>query len=242
MGTWCNDVKVSPEAVDFYNTYGYCVVDGVMSNQKCDELLLEAEKFVAEDHAVVLNIHRKSSVFLDIICHPVIVNIVRDVQAHPIVALNSQFLFKRCNTPYGKQSWTPHQECSYLQTKRGDYMVAHLSLSHSDPDNGGLIFYPRSHNEEILPFLNNKSWREDFDKDGISHPGLTIKDLPEKYRTVDMYIPKGSLCLMHGSLIHGSHPNRSADRSRPQYSMGYLNKGAEFNPGKTSIKEVIELE
>jgi len=57
-----------------------------------------------------------------------------------------------------------------------------------------------------------------------------------------MSLKKGSLCLMHGHLIHGSYPNLSTTRSRPQYSMAFLNKNASFDEGKTSVKVPVEVE
>ena len=99
----------------------------------------------------------------------------------------------------------------------------------------------RRDSTSITSFAHNKSWRENFDSDGVSHPGQTV-EIPPDYDRKDMHLPKGAICLMHGNLIHGSYPNLSETRSRPQYSMAYLNKGEPFDSGKTSKKEVMEVE
>ena len=56
----------------------------------------------------------------------------------------------------------------------------------------------------------------------------------KKYKPIDVVFPKGSISLMHGNLIHGSHPNLSKDKDRNQYSMCYMNRGVEFFKGKSS--------
>lgn len=233
---------ISEEGVKFYDENGYYVIDNVVNDEECDELLHAAEVLSDDNYAVLLNIHRTLPIFADIMKSPVISSIIKTVQRSEICGLNTQFLFKRCGTSYAKQSWTPHQDNSYPRAPIGTYIIAHLSLDDSDPANGGLIFYPKSHVEDILEFVPNKSWKEDFDDKGISHPGQTIIDIPVQYSAMDMYLKKGSLCLMHGNLIHGSHPNLSTTRSRPQFSMAFLNRGiTAFNQGLNSIKELMDI-
>lgn len=233
---------ISDDGIKFYDENGYYVVENVLTSEQCDELQKSAEALADQNYSVVLNIHRRLPEFEQIMKGDAVVSIIKAVQRSPVCGLNSQFLFKRCNTAYAKQSWTPHQDNSYPRCPKNTYIIAHLSLEDSDPENGGLVFYPKSHNEDILDYVDNKSWKEDFDKQGFSHPGQTIIKIPDQYVAMDMYLKKGSLCLMHGNLIHESHPNLSPTRSRPQFSMAYVNKGVTaFNQGKNSIKELMEI-
>jgi len=237
----CNEVSINDQETAKYHDQGYLVVENVMSGFECKMLRRLAESFADAERSVVLNIHTKSEVFAQVMKDPTIVNLVKKVQETDITGLNSQYLFKMGGSSYGKQSWTPHQDNSYPKARKGTYIIAHLSLEDSDPGNGGLIFWPGSQEEDILPFENNKSWKENFDAKGISHPGQTVT-VPEKYIKTDMYLPKGSLCLMNGNLIHGSYPNLSPFRSRPQYSMAYLNKGEPFERGNTATREPFYLD
>ena len=185
MKNWCNDVVIKSSGVEFYNQHGYYVIDNVMSHENCDLLQKMANPLSDDDFSVVLNIHRKLTEFDEVIKDKTIVGIIKAVQDSDVVILNTQFLFKRCNTPYGRQSWTPHQDNSYPMCPYGTYIIVHLSLEDSDPDNGGLIFYSDSHKEDILDFADNKSWREAFDEYGISHPGQTVQ-IPSQYAAKDM--------------------------------------------------------
>ena len=94
--SWCNDVKITEEQIKFYHDHGYVVIDNVLDHEKCDELQRLAEPFADEDYSVVLNIHRKSTEFLEMTRDPTIVGNVKSVQNSDISGLNSQYLFKKC--------------------------------------------------------------------------------------------------------------------------------------------------
>jgi ectoine hydroxylase-related dioxygenase (phytanoyl-CoA dioxygenase family) len=156
-----------------------------------------------------------------------------------VSGLTSQYLFKRPNTKYGKQSWVPHQDNAYPKAPHGHYTIVHLALDASNQNNGGLVFWKGSHVEPILPYIYKKSWMEESDPDGIARPGWEIKNIPNQYQKINIELNPGDLCFMHGHLIHGSQSNNSSDLSREQYSMGYCVSGSPFLEGVTSKKRVF---
>lgn len=228
----------------FYDRNGYAIVENMISETICDEIKKESLKFSEPpDYPVVLNIHRKSDFFFSLISNKKIVEIVKFVQGSDIDAVNDQFLYKIKNTKYGKQSWTLHQDNSYPRAEYGAYLVVHVAVDKSTKENGGLIFYEGSHKEDILDFENNISWKENYTTNKITEPGQTIKNksVINKYKKKDVIFPKGSICLMHGNLIHASYPNFSSEFDRNQYSMCYLKRNVEFNVGKNSPRIRKEL-
>ncbi len=237
-----NPVPLSKEQIQFYDENGFLVIPGVFNEQVCETMRGLAETVADEDFRVTLNIHRKIKFFWEIMRDPVLVSVVRTVQRHKVVGLNSQYLYKRAGTPYARQSWSPHQDSAYINAKKGTYIQVHIFIDPQDKENGGLFYYSGSHREEILPYEYVKSWKEEFDEFGISHPGWGIKEVPPQYKKMDITGPKGGVCLQHGNVIHGSYPNLTEDRSREQYSMAYLNEGASFLRGRTSIKAAAALE
>lgn len=236
-----NPVTLSSEQVKFYDDFGYLIVPGVYSEEACDEIKRVAEGIADSDYSVVLNIHRKIDLFMNIMKDPVLVSMVETVQRHQVVGLNSQFLFKKAGTPYAKQSWSPHQDNAYARARNGTYLQLHIFLDPSGKENGGLFYYRGSHKEDILPYEYVDSWKEGFDEKGISHPGWRVVPPPE-YEKVDAVGPKGGVCLQHGNVIHGSYPNLTGGRSRMQYSLAFLNEGEEFlMKGNASLKIPIAL-
>ena len=236
-----NRVTLTEEQVGFYDDNGYLVVPGLFDDEDCERMKRLAETVAEEGYPVTLNIHRKIRLFLDVMKDPILVSIIRTVQRHPIVGLNSQYLYKRAGTPYAKQSWTPHQDSAYVSAKKGTYAQVHIFLEPSDRENGGLFYYAGSHKEDILPYDYAKSWKEDFDEHGISHPGWRIKDIPSQYQRVDIVGPKGGICLQDGHVIHGSYPNLTKNRSREQYSIAYMNEREKYLRGRISIKAPVAL-
>ena len=76
------------------------------------------------------------------------VKIVNELQKSKVVALNDQMIYKKRKTAYAGQSWTIHQDNSYIRAPKNSYIIAHLFLDDSTPKNGGLIFWAGSHKEE----------------------------------------------------------------------------------------------
>ena len=233
-------VTLSQEQIHFYDENGYVIVPGIFSEEACEEIKRVAEQVASEDYAVFLNIHRTVPLFLEIAKNPVLVAMVKAVQRNKITLTNDQFLYKKPGTPYAKQSWSPHQDNSYLKAPNGAYMQLHIFLDRSEKENGGLYCYPGSQVEDLLPYEYVQSWREKADESGITHPGWKVVP-PSKYKCIDLVGPKGGICLQHGNLIHGSHPNLTQDRSRSQYSIAYLNEGVPFNKGTGSVKIPIAI-
>jgi YVTN family beta-propeller protein len=144
-------------------------------------------------------------------------------------------------TPDGRQAWVPHQDATYVDAKDGTYIQVHIFLVQNKKENGGLYYYSGSHREPKLPYEYRRSWREEFDEDGISRPGWLIKNIPPQYPKVDIVGPKGGVCFQHGNVIHGSYPNLTRDRDRCQYSIAYLNEGEFYRKGEASIKIPLSL-
>ena len=224
---------------DFYDEYGFLIIEGMFDKDACSIMKFHAEQVHKEDYAVYLNIHRDVQFFYEIASSNHLVDVVKSVQKSEVVITNDQYLYKKEGTPYAKQAWTPHQDSTYTNAPYGTYMQLHIMLDDQSKENGGLYFYPGSHKEPMLPYTYAKSWKEDFDEDGISHPGWKV-EVPEKYEKADVNAKAGTVFLQHGNLIHGSYPNLS-NRSRAQYSIAYLNKGTVINKGEASIKIPIDV-
>lgn len=249
VGLSCEiSVKAKPvtlvqEQIQFYDDNGYLIVPDVFSNEACEKMKEEAESLGdGKEYHALLNIYRKNNLFLNTVKDPVLVSMVKALQRHKVVGLNDQYFFKKPGTPYAKQAWSPHQDVTYINARDGTYIQLHIFLMDSEKENGGLFYYPGSHREPKLPYEYRLSWREEFDEDGVSHPGWLIKEIPPQYRRVDVVGRKGGICFQHGNIIHGSYPNSTQERSRNQYSIAYLNEGEKFLGGRSSIKVPVAVE
>ena len=226
----------TPADIRVYKENGYLVVKDLFSSEECDRFLETAKSHADEKFSAILNLDRTVPALREVMKDPKIVQILEALQGAEVVGLMSQILFKEAGSPYASQAWNPHQDNAYPQAADGAYITINLFLRDADPENGGMYIYPGSHNEGTLPFEPTISYRE---KAG-SNPGNPCK-VPPQYKRVDLVIPKGGMLIMNSNVIHGSHPNRSAARSRPLFSISYITKGEAFLPGNTAKREAIPL-
>ncbi len=232
-----------------YEKQGYYIYKNFIPKDVCKMLKNHAEKIYAEkpNYPITLNIHRKDELFFNIISNKNIVKLMQFFQQKDVDALTDQMIYKKRDSKYVNQAWTIHQDNSYPRADYGAYTILHLFLDDSTPKNGGLVFYEGSHVEPILKFHNRISHKEKREKSGKTRPGQTIIQseairIKKNYKKVEINEKSGTLCVMHGHLVHESKPNKSKTMDRATYSMAYLNRGASIeNVGKISKKIRIKL-
>jgi phytanoyl-CoA hydroxylase len=230
------DTSPTPEKISFYKETGYLVVDSLLTPAESDFYLDLFEKYADEKFSAILNLDRQVPEARQLMKDPRNVKILDALQGAEVVGLMSQVLFKKAGSPYASQAWRPHQDNAYPRSEWGAYITVNIFLRDSDPENGGMYIYPGSHREELLPSEPTVSYRESPG----TNPGNAV-NVPEKYKKVDLEIKKGGMLVLHGNVIHGSHPNISPTRSRPLYSISYITKGKAFIPGNNAHRMEIPL-
>lgn len=240
---------LSKSDFESYKKSGYFVLRNFLKGNECKKIKSYAEKYYAEKpkYPITLNIHRKDKNFYNIVSNKKLVKFLNFFQKSKIDVLNDQMIYKKKNSAYSGQSWTFHQDNSYTKAAYGRYVILHIFLDDSGPKNGGLIFFSGSHQEPILDFKRRKSHKEKILKNGVTRPGLTINSshldrIKKQYKKIDINEKRGTICLMHGHLVHGSYPNFSKTKDRATYSIAFINRNAHLpNKGRTSKKIRISL-
>jgi len=227
--------SLTKEQIRSYHQNGYLVVENVLSFKECDTLLQICEKYADENYSAILNLDRRVPELRNLMKDPRLVAMLEAIEGE-VVGVMSQVLFKKVASPYASQAWNPHQDNSYPQVEGGVYITINAYLADSDPENGGIYMFPGSHKEGLFPCMPTVSYRE---VPG-TNPGNTVQ-VPEKFKSVDLYTRKGDVLFIHGHVIHGSYPNHSRTRSRPLLQLCYVTKGAKFIPGKNANRTVIDL-
>lgn len=116
-------------------------------------------------------------------------------------AVQTMLYFK----PAGARGQALHQDQYYLKVKPGTCMAAWMALDPCDEENGCLRVVPRSHD---LPVLCTQQADTTTSFTDIEVP------VPEDLPVTSVLMAPGDVLFFNGSLIHGSGPNRSADRFR----------------------------
>lgn len=227
----------TPEEREFYRINGYLVAKGLFGEAECDAIVARMRTLADERFSAILNQHRIDPEFLKVIRAPRLVSLLEALQDCELVGLHTQFLFKEAGSPYAAQAWNPHQDNSYPLNAADRYITVNILLAGADVESGTIYIYPGSHVEGVLPFEPTISYRE---QPG-TNPGNRVLNIPERYRPVDLFFGKGDVLVMHGSVIHGSHPNVSPTRSRPTFAGTYLPRGEAFVPGDNARRSPIDL-
>lgn len=224
------------EQVGYYAVNGYLVVDDILTSDECDLLVELAETRAEENFPAVYNLDRTIPNFTALVARPDIVDMLETLQGRKMVAVMSQFLFKKVGSGYAGQAWNPHQDNVYPKCPPGDYITTNIFLAASDRENGGMVMYPGSHREGLFPATPTVSHREKIG----SRPGNRV-EVPKRFKPIDLETKKGSCLFLAGEVLHESYPNVSKTRSRPLYQVTYVPFGVPFWPGLSSDKRVTLL-
>jgi phytanoyl-CoA hydroxylase len=116
-------------------------------------------------------------------------------------AVQTMLYFK----PPGSRGQALHQDNFYLRAEPGTCVAAWLALDHADEANGCLLVVPGSHHWPVL--CTEKADTR------ISFTDVTVP-IPDGIAAQPVVMDPGDVLFFHGSLVHGSMPNTTADRFR----------------------------
>lgn len=139
----------------------------------------------------------------ELVRHPRILDAVAEMIGPDILCWTTNFFIKERANP-GFVSW--HQDSTYWGLDPDDVITAWVALTDATPENGYMQFLPGSHKVDQLPHVDT------FHKDNLLSRGQEIAVEVDKSRGVGVPLKAGEMSLHHIKLVHGSEPNRSADR------------------------------
>ncbi len=159
--------------------------------------------------------------------------ILRDLLGEEPLAAQSMFYFK----PAGARGQALHQDNFYLKVEPGTCIAAWMALDPADRANGGLEVVPGTHAMDI--FCPEES-----------DPGVSFTrdyvPVPPGLEAVPVDLAPGDVLFFNGSLVHGSNPNRTADRFRRSFIGHYIGRSSErmalwYRPVLTMDGEEVEI-
>ncbi len=127
----------------------------------------------------------------------------------PVFAAQSMFYFK----PPTARGQAMHQDNLFLQAHPETCIAAWIAIDDCDGENGGLKVVPGSHRYELVcPEEADES--ESFTNAEIKLPKGMIAEQTE--------LKAGDVLFFHGSMAHGSGPNRITNRFRRSLIFHYV--------------------
>ena len=131
-----------------------------------------------------------------------ILDAVQDVIGPDILTAGTTLFIKEPDSS-GFISW--HQDARYIGMEPHDWVTGWLAISDVTEENGCMQMIPGSHTAPLKDHIDT------YGEDNLLTRGQTVPDVDES-KAVPVPLKPGQLSLHHPRIIHGSGPNRSAER------------------------------
>ena len=130
------------------------------------------------------------------------------------LAAQSMLYFK----PAGARGQALHQDNFYLKVEPGTCIAAWVALDPADRENGGLEVVPGTHRMDVF-CPEEADTAVSFTRDYVP--------VPEGLEVVPVDLQPGDVLFFNGQLVHGSQPNRTADRFGRSFICHYVGRSSE---------------
>lgn len=244
---------ITAEDVARYHDTGYCVVEDLFS----DADIAAIEKFFEDYKNIGTAVFDAGAKFEEIditkrqlrAMHPHrhseqakrwglnarVMSVLEVLFGRPALMAQTMYYFK----PPGAKGQGMHQDNFYLLAKPATCIAAWTAIDAATIDNGCLYVVPGSHRKNILcPADGAEGW--------LNYGDSHIKPFPRDCTPVPLEVKRGATVFFSGNLIHGSGPNRTADRSRRTFIGHYIDQASEqvaqfYHPVHNAQGEVVSM-
>jgi phytanoyl-CoA hydroxylase len=231
MSTTVQARPVTVEEYVSYRTDGFLIVRGVLEPVEVRELLDHAASLPEVARQRVHMLHRRLEIHERYLLHPRVLDVVEGLVGPDVLALQTMLFLK----PPGAQGQGYHQDSFHIITRPDTLIGAWIALDRADEENGCLWVTAGSQAEPIHPDADaSKGHGGDHRLAGIEpvafadDPDESVNELARiaaRYpgREVPAVLEPGDAVFFGGHVLHRSHANRSATRSRRAFVAHYCN-------------------
>lgn len=210
--------SLSEAQVEQYRRDGFLAPLPGLTAGEAGQLRLMVEDFgrrnnVYEPLVLRNKAHLKMPSLLPVIRDDRILDAVESLLGPDILCWGSSLFIKEPGAP-DYVAW--HQDSYYWDMTPEDVCVVWIALIASTRENGAMRVIPGSHRWQPTPHKPSP--------DGSSNMLFTYEEIAveiDESEAVDCLLQPGEMSIHHMSIVHGSPPNRSADR-RMGYSITYV--------------------
>jgi phytanoyl-CoA hydroxylase len=216
-----------------YREQGYLIVRDLVDPAEVRQLLDHVEDLAGE-HQDLLRIHmlhRRLEIHERFMLHPRVLDVVAGLIGPDVLALQTMLFVKGPGSP--GQGY--HQDSFHIITQPDTLIGAWLSLDRADTENGCVWITAGSQHEPVYPDAD-ESTGHGGDRRLVDIPSITGADDPDERRNgltaiaagyagseVPAELDPGDVVFFDGHVLHRSHANRSATRSRRSFVAHYCN-------------------
>jgi ectoine hydroxylase-related dioxygenase (phytanoyl-CoA dioxygenase family) len=213
-----------------YRSEGYLIVRGLVAPAEVAELLDHVASGPGGFERRHM-LHRELEIHERFMLHPRVLDVVAALVGPDVLALQTMLFVKRP----GAEGQGYHQDSFHILTFPDTLIGAWLALDPADEENGCVRITTGSQHEPVYPDADETAGHGgDIQLAGI--PAITGADDPDerrndlsavaaKYpgRELPAVLAPGDVVFFGGRVLHRSHANRSATRSRRAFVAHYCN-------------------
>jgi ectoine hydroxylase-related dioxygenase (phytanoyl-CoA dioxygenase family) len=222
--------------LDFYQREGYYIQENIFSANEC-AALIEASKSLENSvngtFRPQMMPHRENNIYLTAMRKRTIVDSVAQAVGGKPVGLQTEHFY--CKP--GTRGFSLHQDNFFVEASYGVFASAWCALTDTFMEKGGLIVYPGTHKEGLLP-VRKIEMSKDAGQDPNANNEETI--VPPHYKLINASVPKGAVLYIHGHLVHGSNPNITQEW-RHVLLTTYIKEGEKFRTGNYAQRTPVPL-
>jgi phytanoyl-CoA hydroxylase len=211
-----------------FRTDGFLIVRGLVSPAEVQELLDHVEHQFA--HLLRIHmLHRRLEIHERFMLHPRVLDVVQGLIGPDVLALQTMLFVKGP----GSSGQGYHQDSFHIITQPDTLIGAWIALDRADEENGCLRVTVGSQNEPVYPDVDEDAGHggdhlladipaiAGADDPDERRNGLTTVAAKYEGREVAAVVEPGDVVFFGGHVLHRSHANHSATRSRRSFVSHY---------------------
>jgi phytanoyl-CoA hydroxylase len=228
-----NTTTITIEQYRSFREDGFLIVRGLLDADEVGELLAHVDELVAGNPELlrVHMLHRRQEIHERYLLHPRIVDAVAGLVGPDVLALQTMLFVKGPGSP--GQGY--HQDSFHIITEPDTLIGAWVALDRADTENGCVWITSGSQNEPVYPDADESTGHggdthladiepvAGGDDPDEARNGLTPVAARYAGREQPAVLEPGDAVLFGGHVLHRSHANRSATRSRRAFVAHYCN-------------------
>jgi ectoine hydroxylase-related dioxygenase (phytanoyl-CoA dioxygenase family) len=210
---------------------GYLIVRDLVRPDEVQELLDHVDDLLSSGLERIHMLHRRLEIHERFMLHPRVLDVVQGLVGPDVLALQTMLFVKRP----GAAGQGYHQDSFHIITQPDTLIGAWLALDRADEENGCVWITAGSQHEPVYPDVDehaghggDRQLADMFAVAGADDPDERRNDLAgvaAKYagREIAAVLEPGDVVFFGGHVLHRSHANRSATRSRRSFVAHYCN-------------------
>ncbi|WP_405080203.1 phytanoyl-CoA dioxygenase family protein [Paenibacillus chitinolyticus] len=223
-----------------YEENGFAVIRGVFTSGEMAELKrlhhsiwtqrVQEGKIVQDPEKPLVSLfdemhetYRLNAAIMNYYIDPRNFEIVENLIGEEALAVGSTFYYK---SP-GSNMLVFHQDNYDIGVTPGTSCAYWVSLDEAAPENGGLMYIPKTHRYGLLQTNLPKTDLCEHLPEIIRSEAGPEAEVPDTFEIVNVHTEPGDVVVHTGDVIHGSWANRSADKFRHAFGIHFVAAGAE---------------